>query len=452
MGASSAKTIAFDRSVAAAFDAVGRALDVLGATGTEADRAKGIIVAAMGDRWLSRGEVITVRIEPLPPGGCAVHLLSESATDLDWGKNANNLANLERSLLGELGPARPGPSGLAPSPPAATRPSFIDVSPVPSADPDPSPEREIPEAPEISAAGGSLSIAVDAELSRTQLLLAALESRRAASEAAAPEPASAADAATDDRRGAAPFANRRRAGDQPHRAYRRIDLGPAEPDGEQVPQDSRFVCAIDGEPGPVEPCSRCGRRVCAKHRRRSLQTVVFIDPVYVCEVCFREEVAEQRATREWQELARSQPVIQRIDQAWQRGAGGKGISYLAALGTGITVLLAALLLGAMTRSFAGLLFMLMMAGIALYIWSSWLGWWSEEALQRAPRGRLQLVWLLAVPGLFVAGGLVTIVAALARLPHSGTGRAARFDAMLDGARRSLLSAAEDGFNRVLGDE
>lgn len=138
MGASSRQSLSLDLSPGAAFDAAERALVVVGGRISTSDRAAGTITAVRNETFVSRGETVTVRIEPAADGGCIVHIVSETVSELDWGRNAANVAHIAQALTGGLGLARPLPYAEPPALPAPV----LDISPTPR-----TPDPEVKHAP-----------------------------------------------------------------------------------------------------------------------------------------------------------------------------------------------------------------------------------------------------------------------------------------------------------------
>jgi hypothetical protein len=192
----------------------------------------------------------------------------------------------------------------------------------------------------------------------------------------------------------------------------------------------------------VEPCVRCGQRVCARHRRRSLRSAALAGPtyaLYVCEPCFQREVGEQR-----QDTAPPMPAFQRTGDGWRMEVGGEAANIWAAVGTAVSVLLVVLFFTALARSFGAFAFLLVVGVIGFYVWGASVRWWSEAALRSAPAGRRRAVWMLAAPGLFI-GGAALRLALLACRAVGANDLAAR----LDRGRAQMLEAAEEAMDQAL---
>lgn len=509
MGSSNEKTLSYSGTPEAAFAAAERALIAIGAKVTLADPAGGKITATKGETFVSRGEVITLHVERLADG-CALHLRSASQDDIDWGRNAGNIAQFEQVLTGgaamrgDVAPASPSlpaagstlPSTnpLLPSPPppftaaspagaperemGALTPSIFGPSafasvfassaptspdaPAPAAavieqpagfvpqaaDSVPLAEVEAPVLPAPDAAGlppaeqrpeKAASVAGqpvgEAERAEAQSLLAKLEARRISLEANAP-PRESIDRPSPRR--------------DEHQSQQRgwqVKSRTREPEPAAASTEGRFFCSVDGEFGPVEPCARCGLYLCARHRRRSRQSAIFTNALYVCESCFEIEVAEERGSSlniRPISIAPSFPSIQRTDSGLRMEAGDKPANVWAALGTAVSLLLVVLFLTALSRSFGGFLFFLTLAVIGGYIWAFNVHWWTDDYLAAATPGRRRAVWLLAVPGLFIAGATLRLVEVAFRAVGARE-RAAR----LDPTREQIIAAAEAAWNQAM---
>src|SRR5581483_9847450 len=99
MGSSSEKTLSYSGTPADAFAAAEQALTAIGAKVMATDPVAGSLTATKGESFVSRGESITVRVEQVGDG-CALHLRSESQEEIDWGRNAANIAQFEQMLTG----------------------------------------------------------------------------------------------------------------------------------------------------------------------------------------------------------------------------------------------------------------------------------------------------------------------------------------------------------------
>jgi hypothetical protein len=145
-------------------------------------------------------------------------------------------------------------------------------------------------------------------------------------------------------------------------------------------------------------------------------------------------------------VAASFPRLQRTAAGWRMEAGGKPASVWAALGTAVSLLLAVLFLTALGRSLGAFFFLLTIAVIGGYVWGFNVHWWTDEYLAAAPPGRRRAVWLLAAPGLFIAGAALRLTQLTCRAVGAPT-RAASLDA----TREQILNAAEDAWNRAMNE-